>query len=254
MVRSTATAIIAVLCLFGAVELAKADSFCGSGRHVGAENDGAGKSWQCVPDGTGNPPPGIPRASSGYGPTTGLAAGAAALDMFSALAGILDSGSAAPSQEDLQRQAIQRQVNQEFDAAEAQAKADAGALADTARKAAQAGDYATARDDFQRAYERSSDYGYYYDMSAMDALLHLQQAITMAGYGRTSPAYTEFVKAETLAKQAHRPDIADRIEGYRVALFAVINADLARDAKGARDASRQMTTQCVPANGDFVCD
>ena len=52
----------------------QADSFCGGGRRVGAENDGAGKSWLCVPD--------APRSSrSGSSSSAGIAAANRAIEL-----------------------------------------------------------------------------------------------------------------------------------------------------------------------------
>ena len=174
--------------------------------------------------------------------------GAAALDLFGALAGMLDRRSSGPSQEDLEGQ-------RQRDELDARAAAEGAALAEMALKAAQAGQYAAARDGFRRAYERSSKFEYQRDMVAMDALLHLQEAIGLASKKRPASAYTEFMKAEALAKEAGRPDIAQRIDRLRTDLWEIINKDdLARDAQGARDASKRLSTQCVPVNGEFVCD
>lgn len=233
---------------------AQADPWCGAGRHVGSENEGAGNSWLCLPDAPRSAPSGGGSFSGGSGAPAALGMGAAALDLFSALDGILDRPPAGPTQEELDQQARERQMEEEDAAAAARAKAEGAALAAEARRDAEAGQYAAARDAFRRALERSGDYAYQQDMTAMDSLLHLQQAITMSGKGQTASGYTEFVKAEALAKQAFRPDIAQQIEKYRVALFAVINNGLARDAKGARDAAKQLSTNCIPVNGDFVCD
>lgn len=44
------SALFAALLLATMPKLALADSYCGPGRRVGAENDGPGMSWKCVPD------------------------------------------------------------------------------------------------------------------------------------------------------------------------------------------------------------
>jgi hypothetical protein len=88
----------------------------------------------------------------------------------------------------------------------------------------------------------------------MDALNKLKTAITLVGKGNKEAAYKEFLKAESLAKDAERPDISRNIQNYRTQLLALIDDDLARDAQGARDASKKLSTTCMEVNGDFLCD
>ncbi|MBN9087892.1 MAG: hypothetical protein J0J01_13355 [Reyranella sp.] len=246
--KGAGAGVVAIL-LAGAAGPAAADPYCGGGRHVGSENDGAGLSWKCVPNGT-------PSARSTYSGNpvqnqriaAGMALGAAGLDLVSALVGILGSRSG-PSQAEIEAQERQRQWDAEYAARKAQTKAEAEVYAADGRSYAQAGNYGTAFDYFKRAYERSGDYEYLKDMKAMDALLHLQEALALTAEKQTAAAYTEFFKAKALATEAYRPDIADRIEAYRVKLFAGL-ADQRKTAPGAA----KPTTKCVSVNGDFVCD
>jgi len=232
---------------------ARADSFCGAGRHVGAENDGAGKSWLCVPDAPRAVRTG-PAVSGGNEAAIGLGAGAAALDLFSALATILDRPPPGPTEQDLYLQEYTRQLGQKSAEVRARDKEEGAALAAEAFDAAKSGRYDIARDAFQKAYERSDEYEYRRDMIAMDALIKLKTAIKWASNGNKVAAYTEFRKAAALAKDAERPDISQSIENYRTELLALIDDDLAHDAKGARDASKKLSTTCMQVNGDFLCD
>jgi len=234
---------------------ARADSFCGAGRHVGAENEGAGKSWLCVPDAPRAGRTG-PAVSGGNEAAIGLDAGAAALALFSSLADILDRqpSGAGPTEEELHLQEYTRQLEQKSAEVRARDKEEGAALAAKGFDAAKRGQYEDARDAFKSAYERSNEYEYHRDMIAMDALNKLKIAITLAGKGDKVAAYTEFRKAALLAKDAERPDISQNIENYRTELLALIDDDLAHDAKGARDASKKLSTTCMQVNGDFVCD
>ncbi len=145
------------------------------------------------------------------------------------------------------------QVGREFDARTARAKAEGIDFANRARQAAEAGDYARARNDFQKAYQSYDEIAYQNDMVAMEALSHLQIAIELWGKAQTDEAYTEFIKAETLIKTALRPDIAQKIERYRGELFKAMSDDLATDVQGAREAARKIPSECLPVNGEFVC-
>lgn len=235
---------------------ALADSYCGPGRHVGAENDGPGKSWTCVPDGVRGSGSGSGQNVFQTGPTqadrvaAGMALGAAGFELIGSLLTLLgDSQQRGPTQQELEMQEYGRKLHQEYEASKAQAQSEAALYAEEGRKAANAKNYAGAFAAFRRAYERSGEYEYRREMIAMEAILHLQEALALTAEKKRAPAYAEFFKAKALAKEAIRPDIANNIEAYRVKLFADIS-----DAQKSAPGAAKPTTNCVPVNGEFVCD
>lgn len=281
-----AVAGLLAIALAGAAAPAFADSYCGPGRHVGSENDGPGKSWVCLPDGFKGSPTGRQYVFE-TGPTqasriaAGMALGAAGLDLVSALVGILGRQSSGPTE--AERRATENRRQQEANAAamneaikgleeyqraqenqrqlreraEAEAEANAAfakektaAYADEGFKAARMGNYVGAFSAFRHAYELSGyDDRYQRNMVAMEALLHLQEALALTAEKKTAQAYTEFFKAETLAREASRSEIAERIEAYRIKLFADI-----RDSQKTAPGAAKPTTKCMSVNGEFVCD
>ncbi|MBN9086777.1 MAG: hypothetical protein J0J01_07710 [Reyranella sp.] len=252
--RGAGAGLLAIV-LAGAAGPAFADPYCGPGRHVGSENDGTGKSWTCVPDGVVGSPTGRQYVFQGGAVqanrvAAGMALGAAGAELVGALVGILGSSQrSGPTEEELRAAEQRRRIDQEWEANKAAANVEAAAYRDEGLKAAQASNYLGAFNAFKHAYERNSDYGSLRDMKAMEALLHLQEALALTAEKKTAPAYTEFFKAEALAREASRPDISQRIEAYRTRLFADI-----KDSQKTAPGATKPTTKCVSVNGDFVCD
>jgi|SRR6185312_6622777 len=84
-----AATLISITIALSGPRVALADAYCGAGKHVGAENDGAGLSWICVPDRSRSIS--IPTIGSGGGTAPGLAGAAAGLEGLAALLDIANA-------------------------------------------------------------------------------------------------------------------------------------------------------------------
>jgi hypothetical protein len=89
--HSSRTFLLAVLTLaLGAASPARADSVCGPGRHVGAENDAVGASWQgCWPD--NRPSFNSPGGTGGNGTAAALQRGAGVLSLIGNVGSLIDA-------------------------------------------------------------------------------------------------------------------------------------------------------------------
>lgn len=177
----------------------------------------------------------------------GMALGAAGLEIIGMLVDMLGGSAQAPDPAfDKAYEEISRKVDTDL----AKAAFEAQQMNAAGLRAAQAGNYLTALGDFKRASDRDpSNTQYQKNMAAMDALLQLQEALALTAEKKFSPALTTFAKAEARARDAERPDIAQRIDSYRQQLLG----QLQKAPSATRD-SVKPTKQCLQVNGEFVCD
>lgn len=184
--------------------------------------------------------------SQGNRIAAGMALGAAGLEIVGMLVDMLGGASQPNPVFDEAYEKISRKV----DADRAKAAFEAEQLNAGGLKAAQAGNYLTALGDFKRAADRDpGNFQYQKNMAAMDALLLLQEALALTAEKKFSPAFTTFAKAEARARDAERPDIAQRIDTYRQQLLG----QLEKAPQSVRD-SVKPTKQCLQVNGEYVCD
>lgn len=238
-----ATAGLLVIVLAGTASPVAADSYCGPGRHVGAENDGAGMSWRCVPDG-GRSLPSIPSGSGGNGVAAGLGAAAAGLEGLAALLSIasalgsrisapdangpvrnFDSGTAARQSRDLNRQAIAAMQAGRFDLA-----------ADLFGRAADEAEVANDSDG-ARANRKNA--------MIADAENMLRQGYVWEQKGDLAKASHFYMRGMQAARHAGADDLAGKLAAY--------NDQLMVRAGGTKGGVNDTHTSCSTINGQFIC-
>ncbi|MBN9087890.1 MAG: hypothetical protein J0J01_13345 [Reyranella sp.] len=233
------------LVLAGAAGPAAADSYCGAGRHVGAENDGAGMSWRCVPDGAARS---LPSGSygggggGGSGAAAGVGAAAAGLEGLAALlsiASMLGSRISAPD--------ANGPVVHDVDRAKADARSRD--LNRQAISAMQAGRFDLAAELFNdaavAAWDEEAKRANERNAQIADAERMLVQGYIWEQKGDSAKASQFYLRGKQAADAAGSGDLAGKLSAYNDRLMA--------RAGGAKSGVKDTHTTCVPINGQVFC-
>jgi hypothetical protein len=249
--RTVLAALAILICVLPA-KLARADAYCGAGRHVGSENgDGAGQSWVCTPDrpsasfSPSNIPSGVGgnnAAAAMQGAAAGLQGLAALLDIANQLGSMIQPTDAVGSSmldpdkselrcRDENRRAISEMQHGRF--------GNASTLFNQAALDCQARDVSDAhiggasdeyRDNIRNAELADAE-------AALDLGYRAEQRGDLAA---ASDSYLRGIQA---AQNAGARDLAQKIAGY--------NDQLVARTGGA--GVKSTNTVCANVNGQTIC-
>lgn len=230
--------LVAIAIVFSQERPARADAYCGGGKHVGAENDGQGMSWICTPDA---PRPALPDIPSGNNLGAGLQGAAAGLEGLGALldiANLLGSRITAPDvngpvhdvdsekadilARDFNRQAIAAMQAGRFDQAAILFNKAAGTAWDS---------------DLRDANSR--------DAEIADAENSLKQGYLAEQRGNLAAASRFYMQGKQAAAAAGQGDLAVKLAAY--------NDGVVARAGGAKNGVSATNAPCMNVNGQTLC-
>jgi hypothetical protein len=220
-----------------------ADAYCGSGQHVGAENDGAGLSWVCVPDTSRGSAPSGSAIQSGGNIGAGLQGAAAGLEGLAALLSIANQLGSRIEATDATGSAI---LDPE--------KAGIRSRAENRKaiEAMQQGRFAVAAYLFNQAAldALASDALEDYSKNIRNAEFANAESALKEGYileqeGNLAAASNSYMQGKTAAQEAGATDLAEQLAAY--------NDRLVARAGGARNGVNATQTTCSTINGRTIC-
>lgn len=222
----------------GGGDYAHADSYCGPGRHVGAENDGVGKSWQCVPD-TGVTMPSAPLGTNSTA-AAALQGASAILTIASTLASMLsatdtntslpgNSGCNAVKARDLNRQGLEAMQEGRYKRAEL-------AFELAAKETGICGNF----DDYSQNLKNAN---------IAKAEQYIQEGFVLEQQGNRKAASDDYSLALYEAQSAGAADLAKQIASYNDRLVTAAGGPAAAANQGVSPTIRA----CDNLNGQIIC-
>jgi hypothetical protein len=214
---------------------------CGSGLKLGAENDGPGLSWHCIPD-SGRSASSIPRFSGGGGGSNAAAALGGAAAILSIISIFADMVEPTDSNSDMQDDrighgVIARDANRQAILAMQQGRfTTASQLFQTAAKEA---GLAMEWDD-KTTNARNARYA-----AAQDKLA---QGYKLEAQGKIADASRAYLEARMIAPDDAR-ELKDQLSQYNDRLVAGAHSQ----PRGAAEQAMPTTSQCRYVNNRLVC-
>lgn len=222
-----------------------ADSYCGAGRHVGAENDGAGQSWLCIPDAARSSQQ-VYVPGGGGSVSAGLGAAAAGLGGLADLLSIVSELGSNISATDANGSVPDR------DAEKAAAAVSSRDLNRQAIAALQAGRFDLAADLFNRAAAEAvnADNREEAEANWNNAKIASAEDMLRLGYsweqkGDLATASQYYIRGKQAAENAQASDLAAKLAAY--------NDNLVARAGGTNSGVKATQSSCTRINDQVLC-